>query len=275
MRAVQWHEQLVVHVVRRADRDEPPADCDAVTDHAEVLSGMQHRPRTDAGGRVVDDLRGPVLHVADDDGRAFFDDAGLLGRDRLVCVAEELGVVEADRGDHGDDAVGDVGRVPRAAEADLDDGRVDGEVGEPREPGRSYEFEPRRAFGEHRLEARELFHDRAELVIFDRVAVPQETFGDRYEVRARVGADRQVVRGEQSADRARGRRLAVGAGDVDDGYWRCGSPSRPSSSRMRSSVGAVARSPASIFSRLMCSSRYASACARFTQNYLPGLVRPV
>ena len=45
---------------------------------------------------------------------------------------EVLGVVQGHRRDDGDPRVGDVGGVPRAAHADLDDGDVDRRVGEQR-----------------------------------------------------------------------------------------------------------------------------------------------
>ena len=66
------------------------------------------------------------------------DDPGLLGGDLDDGVAEVLGVVEADRRDDRDLGVDDVGVVPRAAQADLDDGDVDRGVGEDRRtPARS------------------------------------------------------------------------------------------------------------------------------------------
>ena len=51
------------------------------------------------------------------------DDAGLLGGDLLDRVAQEPLVVDRDRRDDSDLRVGDVGAVPGAADADLDDRR--------------------------------------------------------------------------------------------------------------------------------------------------------
>ena len=45
--------------------------------------------------------------------------------------AGELVVIHADVGDHRDLGVAHVGGVPPAEHADLDDGNIDGEVGEP------------------------------------------------------------------------------------------------------------------------------------------------
>ena len=58
------------------------------------------------GDVVAEHRDGPGLH-----------DARLVARDRLDGVAEHLGVVERDVGDHGDASVHHVGRVPGAAEA--------------------------------------------------------------------------------------------------------------------------------------------------------------
>ena len=70
--------------------------------------------------------------LGQDDGGVLLDDAGLLPGDLLGRGAEPVGVVERDRGDHGDRAVDDVRRVPGAAHADLDDRDVDRRVGEGR-----------------------------------------------------------------------------------------------------------------------------------------------
>ena len=69
-------------------------------------------------------------------GCAGLDDAGLLAGHVGPGRPEELDVVETDVGHHGDHAVGHVGGVPPAAEADLDHGHVDRPVGEPAEGGR-------------------------------------------------------------------------------------------------------------------------------------------
>jgi hypothetical protein len=76
--------------------------------------------------------RAPRLLVGEHGDRVALDDPGLLAGDRADVGPEVLGVVQRHRGDDGDPRVGDVGGVPRAAHADLDDGDVDRGVGEQR-----------------------------------------------------------------------------------------------------------------------------------------------
>jgi hypothetical protein len=66
--------------------------------------------------------------------------------------AEDVGVVERDVGDHRDLGVGHVGRVPAAGHADLEDGDVDGDVGEPAEGGEGEDVEAARPDASQRLE---------------------------------------------------------------------------------------------------------------------------
>ena len=58
------------------------------------------------------------------------DDSELLGGDVLEFGAEPLLVVEADGHEHSDVGVDDIGGVPPAAHADLDDGHIHGRRGE-------------------------------------------------------------------------------------------------------------------------------------------------
>ena len=69
------------------------------------------------------------------------DDPRLLPGDVGQRRAGELVVVHADVGDDGDLGVDDVGGVPPPEQADLDDGDVDGDVGEPAERGRRARLE--------------------------------------------------------------------------------------------------------------------------------------
>jgi hypothetical protein len=62
--------------------------------------------------------------------RVGLDDPGLLPGDRADVGPQVLGVVQRDRGDDGDAGVDDVGGVPGAAHADLDDRDVDRRLGE-------------------------------------------------------------------------------------------------------------------------------------------------
>src|SRR5690606_8892797 len=99
-------------------------DGDIALEHAEV-DARDGEPGTDllrAVGEDGRDLR--VLRRRDGDGVGV-DDPGLLVGDVLDRVPEEVLVVDTDRGDDGDVRVDDIGRVPGAAHADLDDGDVD------------------------------------------------------------------------------------------------------------------------------------------------------
>ena len=98
---------------------------------------------------------------------------------------------------------------------DLDDGDVDGDVGEPHERGRGEDLEVARPVGQVALDARDSGEQVGEVVVADRLVVPGEALVDPLEVRARVGADRQARRGQELDRDPHHRRLAVGAGDVD------------------------------------------------------------
>ena len=139
-------------------------------------------------------------------------------------VAEIVGVVDADRRDHGDGRVDDVGGVPAPAEADFDDGHVDRGVGErgERHRGDHLELAHRRAPPAGlRLLVDEL-HERLDLAVgrhvvrrADRPAVDRYAFHGGLQVRADGAAGATAERGEQRVDHPGHRRLAVGAGDVD------------------------------------------------------------
>ena len=97
---------------------------------------------------------------------ALVDDAGLLAGDPGDVVAEVFDVVDADRGDDRDRRVDHVGGVPATAHAHLDDGDVDGRVGERRERhrGEHLELAHRRAAGGLRLRVDHL-HERLDLAV--------------------------------------------------------------------------------------------------------------
>ena len=127
---MERQEQVGVGRCQAADRDGLAADR-----HVAALEGELHSLVGDLGsdllGTLVEDGGdgGVRLGRADRDGLGL-DDPALLERDVGLGAPEEVLVVEADRRDHGDDTVGDVGGVPAAAHADLDDGDVDGCIGE-------------------------------------------------------------------------------------------------------------------------------------------------
>ena len=86
-------------------------------------------------------------------------------------------------------AVGHVGGVPAPEQPDLDDGDVDGGVGEGPVGGRGEDLEVRRPHAGHDLQVgdgRDLLGER---VVVDRLAVDGDALVDPLEVRAGVGAD--------------------------------------------------------------------------------------
>jgi len=71
-----------------------------------------------------DDLLGHGRHATKHDRPAGLDDARLLGRDQVELVAEHIAMVEADRSDHRDLRLHDVGGVEPSAQTHLDDANV-------------------------------------------------------------------------------------------------------------------------------------------------------
>ena len=137
--------------------------------------------------------------------------------------AQILGVVHTDRGDHGDRCVDDVGGVPSAAHADLDDGDVDRRVGERRERHRGDDLElaHRRAACRFGLLVDQL-DERFDLAVGrdvlrrgDRLVVDRDALNGGLQMRAGGAAGAAVQGGQQRVDHARHRRLAVGACDVN------------------------------------------------------------
>ena len=145
----------------------------------------------------------------------------LLRGDELDRVAEISRVIHGNRGDHGDGSIRDVRRVPGAAHADLDHRHVNGRVGKHRERHGGQHLEE----GQRRLPARvgqlhvrqHLGVSRDEPVLAERRPVHADPFPHGGQVRAGVPAGAQPARPEQGVDHARGRGLAVGSGDVDNG----------------------------------------------------------
>ena len=160
---------------------------------------------------------------------------GLMMPDFSVAISstvepEQLRVVDRHRRHDRDLAVGDVGRVPRATEADLHDGDVHGGVGERRvgEDHRHHEEVQRLAAGRHGAVVDELHH-RLHLVVdldqplgVDRLAADGDPLAERVQVRRREPSRGQAQSGQQGVDHPGRRRLAVGPGQVDDGVGALG-----------------------------------------------------
>ena len=112
--------------------------------------------------------------------------------------------------------VAHVGGVPPPEQADLDDGDVDGDIGEPAERRRRHRLEVRRAHRDEPLEVGDRGDLLGEVVVADRLAVAADPLVEPLEVRAGVRPDRQAMGHQQPGDHLRRRALAVGARDVDD-----------------------------------------------------------
>jgi hypothetical protein len=207
---VEGEEHVLVHGTRRADRHEAPAVREPPVEHVEVVAPAPDR----AGGHVLEDRHEVGVGLAEHQRRPRLDDARLLAGD-VLQAAGVVDVVQPDVGDDRDAAVRDVGRVPSAEQPDLDHGGVHRQIGEPAERRRREDLEPARRRAHQVGETRDVADHLAEGGLADRFAAPAHALGDRFEVGARVGADAQVRRLEEPGREACGRRLAVGAGDVE------------------------------------------------------------
>ena len=219
MFAVQRQEDLGVDAAESLQFEQLTPDGDLAAQHRElrVLPGHRGvgsecfcendfhrlgRLLSDDGDRAEVGLGGDrILGVP-------LDDAGLLRGDLGDGVAEVVGVVDADRRDDRDGCVDDVGGVPPAAEADLDDGDVDRRVGERGE--------------RHGGDDLELAHPRAACRLGLRVDELDERLDLAVGVDVLGWRDRRAVDGD-----ALDGRLQVRAG----GPSRCGGAARSAASR--------------------------------------------
>ena len=198
--------QLEVGVLagEAADRDELAADGDLRVDDGERIA-LDGERRLGEVGRLLEHGERLVGLDRRDDGGGRLDDAGLRARDLLDRRAEPALVVEGDRGEHRDLAVGDVRRVPLAAHADLEHHDVDGGVGEAREREHRERLEEgQRCFaGLFELgvddgdEWQDLVPVAGDRLIVDRLAVDADALVEPLEVRAREQARAQAGGAQQ------------------------------------------------------------------------------
>ena len=231
MLAVQRQEDVGVHAAEALQFQQLPTDGYLPTQHREL--GILARHRGVGANRLRQKHFHRLRHLPADDRDGVCrrrrlvlllgDDAGLLAGDLRDGVAEIVGVVHADRRDHGDGRIDDIGGVPAPTEADFDDGHVDRGVGERGERHRRDHFElaHRRATSRFRLLVDKL-HERFDLAVgrhvlrrADRPAVDRYALDGGLQVRAGGAAGATVERGQQCIDHPGHRRLAVGARDVD------------------------------------------------------------
>lgn len=132
-------------------------------------------------------------------------------------------MVQVDGRHDGHGGVRDAGGVPRAAEADLDDGDVDGGlrerlVGEPDHDLEERHADAVDAVGVHHLDQGQHVADElGEPLAGDGLPVDADAFGEVLEVGAGEPAHAQAEGEQELFDHDGRAALAVGAGDLDDG----------------------------------------------------------
>ena len=172
-------------------------------------------------------------------------DGKLLGRDLELGVAEELGVLEPDGGQHGHARGEDVGRVEAAAETGLDHAHLDAGGREGDERGRrvGLELGDRLALVERAVDGLDRLGDaldrRGERLGRDLGAVDLNALAPALVVRREVRAGAHAVCLEQRRHDLRHRGLAVGADDVDRLEAVLGHAEHRHQLRMRSSPNRI------------------------------------
>src|SRR5262249_13055588 len=152
------------------------------------------------------------------------DDPRLLPRDLLDRVAEDLGVIQADRGDDRHQRREDVGAIEPAAEADLDHGDVDLAFGEVEESERRRHLEEGAvaAFGESFDPVERLL----EPALVGPLADDADALTEVDQMRRGVEAGAHTRLAQRALDERAHRALAVGARDVHGAEARVGIPQR-------------------------------------------------
>ena len=190
---MQRQEDALVPAGGRVQVEQAP-----VVGHPGPLAAPVPVPLQDHGRtRVPEDPGQLLVPLPEDEGAAGLDDARLLRRDVALGRPDVLDVVDAHVRHDRDGPVGDVGGVVAAAEADLDDGGVHDDVGEPAERRRRDQLEPRRPAVEHRLQRGHVADDLAERAVRDRLAVPRQPLVHPLQVGTGERPDRQPLGDEQ------------------------------------------------------------------------------
>ena len=146
---------------------------------------------------------------------AALDDTGLFASNLDERIAEEFGMIHADRRDDARERrVHDVGGIESAAEADLKQNDVGNMLREQHESSGSFDLQQRdwrTVIGALTLGKRIL-----ELLIGREHARDAKPLVDAHEMRRGVDVDAQARRLTDRAQESNGRTLAVGAGNVND-----------------------------------------------------------
>ena len=209
-KARQRHHQrpLGIAILKAPVRDsEVPAAESGIEGRAHLLGNIRNR------------LQDVVGIIADHQRHAGLGDRRFLLRDDQRVGAEELLVVDAERGDPAHRrTVDDVGGIQPAAEADLDDARIGWGPRESEEGGRGGHLEEARL--DVGADVEDLFEQRGQRLVLDQAAGDADALVEADQVRAGESVD-LVTRGLQPGAQERaGRSLAVGAGDVEHGRQR-------------------------------------------------------
>ena len=150
-------------------------------------------------------------------------DGELLGGDLELALAQPLGVVEANRGQHSDPRGDRVRRVEPPAQSGLDHRGIDPGCGESDKRRRRGELELGDRFAglkagvDRRRALRGALHGAGKGCLVDLLATDQHPFRPALGVRRDAGTGPHPVRFQQCRDHPRHRGLAVGADDVDRG----------------------------------------------------------
>ena len=168
-------------------------------------------------GSGVGDLMG------DDDGGAVLDDAGLLVSDLGDRGAQPTLMLAPDGGNDGDVGADDVRGVPSPAQAHLDDGHVDGIVGEGGQSHDGQDLEegqarPTGGLGalvDHGDVRGHVLPGGDEPFLTDRFTVEADALTDGGQMRGGEATGAHAAGGQKALGHTGGGGLAVGAGDVN------------------------------------------------------------
>ena len=210
--AVEGEVDAFVGGTGGAQVDQAPAHC-----HHIGVDGVIPPGQPQSFGLLGhEDLVQGGVGLPEHQGRARFDDAGLLPGDVLTGGPQQLGVVQGDVGHDGHCPVDDIGGVPAPAHAHFDHGGVHGTVGEIPESGGRHELEPAgpQALAQQRLERGQFAQDFGQVVVAYGLEVDHDALVDLFQVRADEGADGEPFENEQLGHGPGRGRFAVGARHV-------------------------------------------------------------
>ncbi len=164
--------------------------------------------------RHLGDPRGHRLGVArHDEGHAALGDARLFAGDVEDRMPEPLLMIEAQRGDPGDDRRHHIGRIEAATEPDLDHCGVGGRADEGDKGDRGGQLEEGDRRGAVGVE--DIAQGRDQRRVVDQRPVQPDSLVEADEMRRGIDVDPPSRRFERGAEEGGGRPLAVGPGDVE------------------------------------------------------------